>query len=95
MEHSMLPTQVMLGAALFTWLGICTIFDLRSRQVPTLLTVIPLILAADLAAFPEWLDARFVDRPVDFDLRPATGKVAHSDWLLCCDRRNIHSGVSG
>ena len=45
MEKSMLPTQVMLSAALFTWLGSCMIFDLRSRQVPTLLTVIPLILA--------------------------------------------------
>ena len=45
MEQSMLPTQVMLSAALFTWLGICMIFDLRSREVPTLLTVIPLILA--------------------------------------------------
>ena len=46
MAHPLLPTQVMLGAALFTWLGICMIFDLRIRQVPTLLTVIPLILAA-------------------------------------------------
>ena len=30
----------------FAWLGACMIFDLRSRQVPSLLTVIPLILAA-------------------------------------------------
>ena len=51
MEHSMLPTQVILGAVLFTWLGICTIYDLRSRQVPTLLTVIPLILAGTWRLF--------------------------------------------
>ena len=51
MDHSMLPTQVILGAALFTWLGICMIFDLRSRQVPTLLTVIPLILAGTWRLF--------------------------------------------
>ncbi len=46
MVHSMLPTQVILGTLLLGWLGVCVIFDLRSRQVPTLLTVIPLVLAA-------------------------------------------------
>jgi len=46
MRNPLLPTQVILGAVLFAWLGICVIYDLRSRQVPTLLTVIPLILAA-------------------------------------------------
>ena len=46
MVHSMLPTQVILGTLLLGWLGFCVIFDLRSRQVPTLLTVIPLVLAA-------------------------------------------------
>ena len=51
MENPLLQTQVMLGAALFTWLGICMIFDLRSREVPTLLTVIPLILAGTWRLF--------------------------------------------
>jgi len=46
MGYPLLPTQVILGAVLLTWLGTCVFFDLRSRQVPTLLTVIPLILAA-------------------------------------------------
>ena len=46
MGYTLLPTQVILGAVLFAWLGICVIHDLRSRQVPTPLTVIPLILAA-------------------------------------------------
>ena len=46
MGFSLLPTQVILGAFLLTWLSACVVFDLRSRQVPTLLTVIPLILAA-------------------------------------------------
>ena len=46
MGHPLLPTQVILGVALLAWLGTCVIYDLRSRQVPTLLTVIPLILAA-------------------------------------------------
>ena len=45
MVHFMLPTQVILGTLLLGWLGFCVIFDLRSRQVPTLLTVIPLVLA--------------------------------------------------
>jgi hypothetical protein len=42
----LLPTQVILGAFLLAWLGTCVYFDLRSRQVPMLLTVIPLLLAA-------------------------------------------------
>ena len=46
MGHPLLPTQVILGVALLAWLGTCVNYDLRSRQVPTLLTVIPLILAA-------------------------------------------------
>jgi hypothetical protein len=46
MAHPLLPTQVILGAALLAWLGACVVFDLGSRQVPTLLTVIPMILAA-------------------------------------------------
>lgn len=46
MGYPLLPTQVILGAVLLTWLGTCVFYDLRSRQVPTLLTVIPLLLAA-------------------------------------------------
>lgn len=46
MGYPLLSTQVILGVFLLAWLGTCVIFDLRSRQVPTLLTVIPLILAA-------------------------------------------------
>ena len=46
MGYPLLPTQVILGAVLLAWLGTCVSFDLRTRQVPTLLTVIPLILAA-------------------------------------------------
>ncbi len=46
MGYPLLPTQMILGAFLLAWLGTCVFFDLRSRQVPTLLTVIPLILAA-------------------------------------------------
>jgi prepilin signal peptidase PulO-like enzyme (type II secretory pathway) len=46
MGYPLLPTQVILGTFLLAWLGTCVFFDLRSRQVPTLLTVLPLILAA-------------------------------------------------
>lgn len=46
MAYPLLPTQVILGAFLLAWLGTCVFFDLRTRHVPTLLTVIPLILAA-------------------------------------------------
>jgi len=46
MGSPLLPTQVILIASLLAWLGTCVFFDLRTRQVPTLLTVIPLILAA-------------------------------------------------
>ena len=46
MGYPLQPTQVILGACLLAWLGGCVIFDLRSRQVPMLLTIIPLILAA-------------------------------------------------
>jgi len=46
MSYPLLPTQVILGAVLLAWLGTCVFFDLRTRQVPTLITVIPLILVA-------------------------------------------------
>lgn len=46
MDYPLLPIQVILGAFLLAWLGTCVFFDLRSRQVPMLLTVIPLLLAA-------------------------------------------------
>ena len=46
MGYPLLPTQVILGAVLLAWLGTCVFFDLRTRQVPTLMTVIPLILVA-------------------------------------------------
>jgi len=39
-------TQVIVWALLVAWLTVCVIFDLRSRQVPAVLTVLPLILAA-------------------------------------------------
>jgi Flp pilus assembly protein protease CpaA len=41
-----LSTQVILWVILLAWLAVCVVFDLRSRQVPAFLTVIPLILAA-------------------------------------------------
>ena len=40
------PTQVIIFALLLAWLGACVVFDLRSRQVPALLTIPPLVLAA-------------------------------------------------
>ncbi len=43
---STLSTQVIVWALLLAWLAICVVFDLRSRQVPACLTVLPLILAA-------------------------------------------------
>jgi len=43
---SSLPAQITVWVLLLTWLVICVIFDLRSRQVPASLTVLPLILAA-------------------------------------------------
>jgi hypothetical protein len=46
MGYPLLSTQVILTVFLLAWLGTCVIFDLRSQQVPTLLTVIPLIFAA-------------------------------------------------
>lgn len=46
MDYPLLPAQVILGVVLLAWLGTCVFFDLRSRQVPMLLTIIPLILAA-------------------------------------------------
>jgi hypothetical protein len=47
MAYPLLPTQKMiLAIALLAWLGACVVFDLRSRQVPMPLTVIPMILAA-------------------------------------------------
>lgn len=46
MLPSTLSAQVIVWALLLAWLAICVIFDLRSRQVPASLTVMPLILAA-------------------------------------------------
>jgi Flp pilus assembly protein protease CpaA len=43
MLRSISPTQVILLVLLLTWLGACVVFDLRSRQVPALLTIPPLI----------------------------------------------------
>ncbi|MCL4559851.1 MAG: hypothetical protein M1281_04445 [Chloroflexi bacterium] len=40
------PTQIIVFALLLAWLGACVVYDLRSRQVPALLTILPLILAA-------------------------------------------------
>ncbi len=45
----MLPSnsssQVIVWSLLLAWLSICVVFDLRSRQVPAFLTVIPLTVA--------------------------------------------------
>lgn len=46
MLPSPLSAQVIVWALLLAWLAVCVIFDLRSRQVPAFLTVLPLILAA-------------------------------------------------
>ncbi|PWB50520.1 MAG: hypothetical protein C3F13_16340 [Anaerolineales bacterium] len=46
MQISILPTQVILLVFLLAWLGACVVFDLRSRQVPSLLTIPPLVLSA-------------------------------------------------
>ena len=46
MLPSLAPTQVIIFALLLAWLGTCVVYDLRSRQVPALLTILPLILAA-------------------------------------------------
>lgn len=46
MLPSTLSTQVIVWALLLAWLAVCVIFDLRSRQVPAFLTVLPLLLAA-------------------------------------------------
>ena len=46
MLPSPLSAQVIVWALLLAWLAVCVIFDLRSRQVPACLTVMPLILAA-------------------------------------------------
>lgn len=46
MLPSISPAQVILLTLLLTWLGACVVFDLRSRQVPAILTIPPLILAA-------------------------------------------------
>ena len=67
------------------WLGACVVFDLRSRQVPTLLTVIPLILAAAWRFFQGGWQSCLLVVCLNPDLRPAAGEVAHSAWLLCCD----------
>lgn len=46
MAHLAVISQVIQGCVLVAWLGACGVHDLRARQVPTLLTVIPLIGAA-------------------------------------------------
>lgn len=46
MLPSSLPAQIIAWALLLAWLAVCVTFDLRSRQVPAFLTVLPLILAA-------------------------------------------------
>ncbi len=46
MLPSISPTQVILSGLLIAWLGVCVEFDLRSRQVPALLTMPPLVLSA-------------------------------------------------
>jgi hypothetical protein len=46
MLQSTLPAQVIFWALLLAWLAVCVAYDLHSRQVPTWLTVSPLILAA-------------------------------------------------
>ncbi len=40
------PTQIILLFLLMAWLVTCVVFDLRSRQVPALLTILPLVLSA-------------------------------------------------
>jgi prepilin signal peptidase PulO-like enzyme (type II secretory pathway) len=51
MANHLLPTQVILSAVLLAWLGVCVVFDLQSRQVPVLLTVVPLLMAAACRLF--------------------------------------------
>lgn len=46
MLPSISPTQVILLFLLIAWLGTSVVFDLRSRQVPPLLTIPPLIISA-------------------------------------------------
>ena len=46
MLPSLASTQVVIFVLLLVWLGTCVVYDLRSRQVPVLLTILPLILAA-------------------------------------------------
>ena len=46
MPPSISLTQVIPIILLMAWLGTCMVFDLRSRQVPALLTILPLLLSA-------------------------------------------------
>ncbi len=46
MNLELFPLQIISGTLLFTWLSACMVFDLRFRQVPTVLTLVPLALAA-------------------------------------------------
>ncbi len=46
MLPSISTTQVILLFLLLAWLSACVVFDLRSRQVPALLTIPPLVLSA-------------------------------------------------
>ncbi len=46
MLPSISPLQIILLFLLMAWLGACMVFDLRSRQVPALLTIPPLVISA-------------------------------------------------
>ncbi len=46
MLSSLIPTQIVALVLLLAWLGACVVYDLRFRQVPALLTILPLILSA-------------------------------------------------
>ena len=55
MPLSFSPIQVILLLLLLAWLVACVVFDLRSRQVPALLTIPPLIISALWRLFQgEW-----------------------------------------
>jgi Flp pilus assembly protein protease CpaA len=55
MPLSFSPIQVIVLLLLLAWLVTCVVFDLRSRQVPALLTIPPLIISALWRLFQgEW-----------------------------------------
>jgi Flp pilus assembly protein protease CpaA len=45
MQLTSIPIQVIASVPLLSWLVVCMVFDLRSRLVPTWLTVLPLAAA--------------------------------------------------